>query len=87
MRIGNSAFSGLIAPTSSPETILVVPSQYGPLRLMCGFPRHMDGAPMQRIVIPPVFELLLDAVADLEVQVGRDGHVTGVEQAMDVAPQ
>ena len=34
---------------------------------------------MQRIVIPPVFELLLDAVADFEVEVGRDSHITGIE--------
>ena len=34
-----------------------------------------------------VVKLLLYAVADLEVEIGRDRHIAGVEQAVDVAAQ
>jgi hypothetical protein len=42
---------------------------------------------MKRVVVPPVVELLLDAPAHLEAQIGRDGHIARIEQAVDVAPK
>ena len=42
---------------------------------------------VQRVVVPAVVELLLDAPADLEPQIGRHRHIAGVEQAVDVAPK
>lgn len=35
----------------------------------------------------PVVKLLLDAAAYFEAQVGCDGYITRIKQAMDVAPK
>ena len=42
---------------------------------------------MQLVVVPAVLEFLADAAADFEAEVGGDGDVAGVEEAVDVAAQ
>jgi len=42
---------------------------------------------VKRVVIPAVLELFLDATADLKMETRRHGHITGIEQAVDVASQ
>lgn len=42
---------------------------------------------MQRVVIPPVLELLFDAPADFEPMLRRDRHVTGVKQLVEGGPE
>jgi hypothetical protein len=42
---------------------------------------------MKGVVVPSIFELLPDAATDLEMEVWRHRHISGVEQAMDVATQ
>src|ERR1019366_5523460 len=48
---------------------------------------RFDLVAVKRIVVLAIVELLPDAPADLEVQVGSYGHIAGVEQAMNVPPQ
>lgn len=50
-------------------------------------PRQPDLGAVQRVVIPPVLELLLDPPTDLEVIVRSDGDVAGVEQLVDVGAE
>jgi len=49
--------------------------------------RQPDGRPVQRVVIPSVLELLLDAAADFEAVLGRDRDVPRIEQLVDVGPE
>ena len=46
-----------------------------------------DRLAVQFVVMPPVLELFLDTAAHLEAQIGRDGDVARIEQAMNVAPK
>ena len=67
--------------------MLIVPGQGIGIGSLRGFSRRTDPLTVKGIVMPAVFKLLLDAAADLEVKIGRDRHIAGVEQAVDVAPQ
>ena len=49
--------------------------------------RGKDGIPVQLVIVPPVFELLLDASAHFETLIRRDGHIARIKQAMDVTPK
>lgn len=42
---------------------------------------------MQLIIVPAVIELLLDPAAYLEPQIGRNGDVSGIEEAVDAAAE
>jgi hypothetical protein len=46
-----------------------------------------DRLAVQFVVMPPVLELFLDTAGHLEAQIGRDGDVARIEQAMNVAPK
>ena len=39
------------------------------------------------IIRPTVFEFFFEAAADLNAIFGRDGHITAVEKAVEIAPQ
>ena len=43
--------------------------------------------PVELVVVLPVVEVRVDAVADLEVVVRGDGHVAGIEQLVDIGSQ
>lgn len=75
------------ARTSPQIPLLVVPEQRLRCRTLCRLPRQPDLGAVQRVVIPPVLELLLDPAADLEVIVRRDRDVPGVEQLVDVGAE
>ena len=40
---------------------------------------HVDRLAVEGIVVPAVLELLPDPATDFEAQVGRDGHIPGIE--------
>jgi hypothetical protein len=67
--------------------MFVMPAQRVGVGAPHGVRRGKDGIPVQLVIVPPVFKLLLDASAHFETQIGRDGHITRIEQAMDVTPK
>src|SRR5437762_832149 len=46
--------------------------------------RKANGYAVQLVIVTAVLELFLDSAAHLEVRVGRDGDVAGVEEFVDV---
>ena len=56
-------------------------------RCRARFFRLKDFTPMKSIVFSSVLKLFPNASADLKLESWSDGHVTGVKQAVDVAPQ
>ena len=46
-----------------------------------------QGLAMEWIIRPAVFELFLQAAADLDAIFGRDGYITAVKEAMEIAPK
>ena len=64
-----------------------MPSQRVGVGAVYGLAWSVDGLSVQGIVVLAVFELSLDALADLKVKVGRHSHVAGVEEAVDVSAQ
>ena len=54
---------------STPEPILVVPLQVFPPGPMLGAPGNPQLRPLELVVVLPVVEVRVDAVADLEVVV------------------
>ena len=64
-----------------------MPLQRRPIRPPHRVRRRDDLLPVQLVVVPAVLELLADAAADFEAEVGGDGDVAGVEEAVDVAAQ
>jgi len=72
---------------SLPETVLIVPGQGIGIGPQPDIRRHVDCVAMKRVIVPAVFELLSDAPADLEAQIGYDRDVACIEQAMNVPPQ
>jgi hypothetical protein len=67
--------------------MLVVPDQRVSLRRVSWVVRGCYSAPMQRIIVLPVLELLSDSPTDLEPELWGDRHVAGIEQAVNVAAQ
>src|SRR5262249_6858399 len=84
--------SGMVTPCeekrwSSPVAMFVMPAQcsrVGPLLRPRGY---ADRLSVQGVVMPTIFELLLDAAAGLEMQVRSHGHISCIEEAMEVAPE
>jgi hypothetical protein len=67
--------------------MLVVPGQDTRVRTLTFLVRSRYPLTMKGIIVPAVLELFPYPPADFEVKVGRNGHIAGVEQAMDVATQ
>jgi len=81
------AVSGHRRHRSSPETIFVVPGQGIGIGALTDVRGRVDFLTVQRIVVLAVIELVPDASADLEPQVGCYRHIAGVKQAVNVPPQ
>ena len=65
--------------------MLVVPAKSGRVGPLPCILWGMNAFAMKGIVVPSIFELLPDATTDLEMEVWRHRHISGVEQTMNVA--
>jgi hypothetical protein len=67
--------------------MVVVPAQGLGIGAPHDIRRRKDRPPVQFIVVLSVVELLLDPAAHLEAKIGRNRHITCIEEAVDIAPK
>jgi len=58
-----------------------------PVGLFANVLRHNYSFAVECIVVSPVLELVADPTANLETEIGSNGHVAMVEQGVNVASE
>lgn len=70
-----------------PKHFFIVPAKRLDIRAAQAIGGGEDRLAMKLVIVSPVVELLPDAPAHLKAQIGSDGHIASVKQAVNVAAQ
>lgn len=81
-----SKFIGEFRATTH-DTVVVMPATKSVPDWSDRFRWQMNGGVVEAIGVTAPFEFVTDAMANLEVVVGGDGHIAGVGEAVDVGSQ
>ncbi|MCY4305794.1 MAG: hypothetical protein OXC62_13615 [Aestuariivita sp.] len=77
----------IIATPLPPETLFVVPGRCIRIGAHQGVLGRADSLTVKRVVVLAIFELLLDAAADLKIKMGHHQQIADIKQAVNVAPK